>query len=228
MENIVENLNVVKQRIYAAEQKYSRPKGSVKLLAVSKTQSIAAITQIASTGQLNFGENYPKEAFKKITQLTSPRLYWHFIGHIQSNKTKQLAQRFDWIQSVDREKIAQRLSDARPHDLAPIDVCIQVNISRESTKSGLSPTHVYDFAKFILQLPGLRLRGLMVIPASYTNFEQQRQTFREARLLYESLQNNAINLDTMSMGMSNDLEAAIAEGSTLIRVGTAIFGSRES
>ncbi|MGY8814333.1 MAG: YggS family pyridoxal phosphate-dependent enzyme [Gammaproteobacteria bacterium] len=228
MENIVENLNVVKQRIYAAEQKYSRPAGAVTLLAVSKTQPIAAITHIAGAGQLNFGENYPKEAFNKITQLKNIRLYWHFIGQIQSNKTKQLAQRFDWIQSVDREKIAQRLSDARPPELGPINVCIQVNISGESTKSGISPIHVYDFAKFILPLPGLRLRGLMVIPAPYTNFEQQRQVFREARQLYESLQNNSIKLDTLSMGMSNDLEAAIAEGSTLIRVGTAIFGNRES
>jgi pyridoxal phosphate enzyme (YggS family) len=228
MENIVENLNVVKQRIYAAEQKFSRPTGAVKLLVVSKTHSITAITHIADAGQHDFGENYPSEAFKKITRLTDPGLNWHFIGRIQSNKTKLLAQRFDWIQSVDREKIAQRLSDARPPDLGPIDICIQVNISQESSKSGISPIHVYDFAKFILKLPGLRLRGLMVIPASYTNFEQQRQTLREARLLYESLQNNSIKLDTLSMGMSNDLEAAIAEGSTLIRVGTAIFGNRKS
>ncbi len=228
MEIIVENLKIIKQRIYAAEQKYSRSTGAVKLLVVSKTQSLTAIQQIISTGYVNFGENYLQEALKKVNECSGQGINWHFIGPIQSNKTKLLAENFNWIQSLDREKIAQRLSDSRQTDLPPINVCIQVNIDEESSKSGIFPNHINDFANFILRLPGLRLRGLMVIPRVSNEFDKQREVFRKARMLYETLQRNGVDLDTLSMGMSNDLEAAIAEGSTMVRIGTAIFGSRQS
>ena len=229
MENIAENLVLLKQRIYAAEQKYGRRRGSVKLLAVSKSQPVQAISEAFHAGQVEFGENYLQEALTKVRLLEKKAgISWHFIGPIQSNKVRQLAENFDWIHSLDREKIARRLSDARPADRVAVNVCIQVNISAEVTKSGISPTDAESFADLIIQLPGLRLRGLMVIPAKEVDFDQQRHVFRQARVLYENLQKTVPDLDTLSMGMSDDMEAAIAEGATMLRIGTAIFGARHT
>jgi PLP dependent protein len=228
MKNIAENLAILKQRIYAAEQKYGRSRGSVRLLAVSKSQATDAIMQAIEAGQLDFGENYLQEALAKVNLLEKQRICWHFIGPIQSNKTRLLAENFDWIHSLDRERTARRLSEARPADRGPINICIQVNICGEATKSGISPSETTDFAKLILGLPGLCLRGLMVIPAIEIDFERQKRAFGKARELYGNLQKNGIALDTLSMGMSGDLEAAIAEGSTMVRIGTAIFGARHT
>ena len=226
MKYIAENINFVEQRILAAEHKYGRRKGSVKLLVVSKSQSIEAIQRVAAAGLTRFGENYLQEAMSKINMLEHAGVTWDFIGPIQSNKTKILAQRFDWIHSLDRAKTAQRLSDSRPANKEPINVCIQVNISNENSKSGILPQNAKDFADFVVQLPGLRLRGLMTVPAIQVDFKQQVRVYNKLWLLFEKLKASGLNLDTLSMGMSNDLEAAIAEGSTIVRVGSAIFSAR--
>jgi len=228
MKNIAENLKSVKQRINAAEQKYGRKLGSVKLLAVSKTHPISPIRQALVSGQTDFGENYLQEAIDKINALKQEKITWHFIGSIQSNKTKILAEYFDWIQSLDREKVARRINEARSPELPPINVCIQVNISDEKTKSGISPFEIKNFSDYLLQLPGLRLRGLMIIPAIHSGFKEQRRSFRKANDLFQQLVLGGLDLDTLSMGMTDDLEAAIAEGSTMIRIGTAIFGPRQA
>lgn len=228
MENIAENLLKTRARIDAAEQKYGRPAGSVSLLAVSKTHPVNTVQMALIAGQHHFGENYLQEALEKIEALPQTDLIWHFIGPIQTNKTRQLAEHFHWVHSVDRFKVAKRLSESRPLHLTPLNVCIQVNISGESTKSGVAPEQVAELARQILPLPGLKLRGLMVIPAPQTGFESQRVAFRQTRLLLQELNDSGLQLDTLSMGMSDDLEAAIAEGATLVRIGTAIFGSRQT
>ena len=228
MENIVENIKSIQQRIHAAEQKYGRKTGSVSLLAVSKSHPISAIRQALASGQTNFGENYLQEAIGKISSLTEDEIIWHFIGPVQSNKTRQLAEHFDWVHSLDREKVAKRLSQARSTDLSPINVCIQVNISEEKSKSGISPSDISKFTDYLLKLPGLRLRGLMVIPEAHSEYQQQRRSFQKAFDLFQQLVKSGFELDTLSMGMTDDLEAAIAEGSTLVRIGTAIFGPRQA
>jgi len=228
MENIAENLKKTRGRIAAAEQKYNRIPGSVGLLAVSKTHPAEAIHQARQTGQLHFGENYVQEAIDKIKVLPEPDLTWHFIGPIQSNKTRLLAEHFAWVHTVDRGRIARRLSEARPMHLPPLNICIQVNISAEASKSGIDPADTLALANEIITLPQLKLRGLMVIPAATHDFDAQRQSFRQTRLLLEQLNQSGLQLDTLSMGMSDDLEAAIAEGSTVVRVGTAIFGTRQT
>ena len=228
MENIAENLKKNRGRIMAAEQEYNRPPGSVGLLAVSKTQPAAAIRLARQTGQLHFGENYVQEALDKIKALPDPELIWHFIGPIQSNKTRLLAENFAWVHTVDRGRIARRLSEGRPVHLPPLNICIQVNISAEASKSGIDPAGTQLLANEIITLPQLKLRGLMVIPASSHEFDAQRQAFRQTRLLLEQLNQTGLQLDTLSMGMSDDLEAAVAEGSTVVRVGTAIFGARQT
>ena len=228
MENIAENLKKNRGRIMAAEQEYNRPPGSVGLLAVSKTQPAEAIRLARQTGQLHFGENYVQEALDKIKALPDPELIWHFIGPIQSNKTRLLAENFAWVHTVDRGRIARRLSEGRPVHLPPLNICIQVNISAESSKSGIDPAGTQLLANEIITLPQLKLRGLMVIPASSHEFDAQRQAFRQTRLLLEQLNQTGLQLDTLSMGMSDDLEAAVAEGSTVVRVGTAIFGARQT
>ncbi|WP_455198662.1 YggS family pyridoxal phosphate-dependent enzyme [Kaarinaea lacus] len=223
-------LQKVIQRVKDAEQHFGRPPGSVLVLPVSKTRSAGEIKQVADAGFTAFGESYLQEAEKKISELASLGLQWHFIGPVQSNKTQQIARLFDWIHSIDREKIARRLDDQRPKELPPLNVCIQVNISEEVSKSGVSPDAVDELAVRICELPRLQLRGIMAIPAPAHDLEQQRQVFREVHTLYSKLQarlgSKAPNMDTLSMGMSADLEAAIAEGSTLVRIGTAIFGPR--
>lgn len=194
------------------------------LLAVSKTQPAEAIREAFDAGLRDFGENYLQEALEKQADLADLPLRWHFIGPIQSNKTKAIAEHFDWVHSVDRLKIAQRLSEQRPDALGPLNICIQVNVSGEASKSGCSPEAVAALAETIATLPRLRLRGLMTIPAPTENPVEQRQAFARLRRLKETL---GADLDTLSMGMSQDLEAAIAEGATWVRIGTALFGARE-
>jgi len=228
MVNIADKLRNTLNRIHAAEQKYGRTPGSVNLLAVSKTHPVDILRQALAAGQREFGENYAQEAIPKIIALREVMPVWHFIGPVQSNKTTLLAENFTWVHSVDRIKIARRLSEARPAGLGPLNICIQVNISGEGTKSGIPPAKIREFVKEIAALPGLCLRGLMVIPAVHKDFDTQRVPFHAARTLLETLNNEGHKLDTLSMGMSDDLEAAIAEGSTLVRVGTAIFGPRQT
>ena len=213
-------------RIRAAEQRHHRPSGSVQLLAVSKTQPSAAIAALAAVGQRRFGENYVQEALDKIAELAALDLEWHFIGPIQANKTRSIAEHFAWVHSVDRLKIAERLSAQRPAHLPPLNVCLQVNIDRGPTKHGLDEREVATVASAVATLPRLRLRGLMAIPAPAADFTAQREPLARLRTLQDLLNAAGLGLDTLSMGMSDDLEAAIAEGATLTRVGTALFGPR--
>ena len=216
-------LHAVLARIRAAEQRFQRPPGSVALLAVSKTQPPAAI---AAAGQTCFGENYVQEALDKMVELATLDLEWHFIGPIQANKTRGIAEHFAWVHGVDRLKIAERLSAQRPDHLPPLNVCLQINIDREPTKHGLDGSAVAEVARAVAALPRLRLRGLMAIPAPAADFAAQRRPLARLRELWERLNAGGLALDTLSMGMTDDLEAAIAEGATLVRVGTALFGPR--
>lgn len=224
--NITENIKSIRHQITEAEKKYGREPGSVQLLAVSKTRPIEDVLAAFADNQLHFGENYLQDALPKIAAISDSRITWHFIGPIQSNKTRQIAENFDWVHGIDRLKIAQRFSEQRDPSIAPLNVCIQVNTSNESSKSGVNIEDAIELAKNIQSLANIRLRGLMSIPASTNDFEQQRQPFRLLRELKDELQSQGIKLDTLSMGMSNDMEAAIAEGATLVRIGTAIFGQR--
>jgi hypothetical protein len=219
-------LHAVLARIRAAEQRFQRPPGSVRLLAASKTQSPAAIAAIAAAGQTCFGENYVQEALDKMVELATLDLEWHFIGPIQANKTRGIAEHFAWVHGVDRLKIAERLSAQRPDRLPPLNVCLQINIDREPTKHGLDESEVAEVARAVAALPRLRLRGLMAIPAPAADFAAQRRPLARLRELWERLNAGGLALDTLSMGMTDDLEAAIAEGATLVRVGTALFGPR--
>ena len=219
-------LHTVLGRIRAAEQRFQRPPGAVRLLAVGKTQPAAAIAALAAAGQRDFGENYFQEALDKMTELATLELEWHFIGPMQANKTRGIAEHFAWVHSVDRLKIAERLSAQRPDHLPPLNVCLQVNIDREPTKHGLDEAELAEVAHAVATLPRLRLRGLMAIPAPAAEFTAQRRPFAQLRKLRERLADAGLVLDTLSAGMSDDLEAAIAEGATLVRIGTALFGSR--
>ena len=226
LNSIPQHLAAVRARIAQAEIQFGRVPGSVELLAVSKMHPAAAIRAACAAGQMRFGESYAQEALAKMSAVTDLPLEWHFIGPIQSNKTRDVATHFSWVQSVERDKIARRLSEQRPATLPPLNVCIQVNVSGEASKSGVSTEDVAALALTIRKLPQLRLRGLMAIPAPQAEFDQQRAGFRVLRELYEQLGDAGYELDTLSMGMTDDLEAAIAEGATLVRVGTAIFGER--
>jgi len=221
-----ERLQALLARIRAAEQQYGRTPGAVRLLAVSKTQPASAITALAAAGQHCFGENYLNEALDKCAALAHLDLEWHFIGPIQANKTRGIAEHFAWAHSVDRLKIAERLSAQRPASLPPLNICLQVNIDREPTKHGLDASEVATVARAVATLPRLRLRGLMAIPAPASGFAAQRTPLSRLRELWQQLNHAGLALDTLSMGMSDDLEAAIAEGSTLVRIGTALFGPR--
>ena len=221
MATIEENLQAVRARIGRAARAAGRDAKSVTLLAVSKTQSVARVDEARKAGQLAFGENYVQEAVEKMAAL--PPLEWHLIGPLQSNKTRLAAERFQWVQSVEREKVARRLAEQRPAQLPPLNVLIQVNASGEATKSGIALGEVAGLAKAITALPRLRLRGLMAIPEPGAPASR----YREVRQAYESL-GREFDVDTLSMGMSDDLELAIAEGATLVRVGTAIFGARRT
>ncbi|MBZ0091970.1 MAG: YggS family pyridoxal phosphate-dependent enzyme [Sulfuricellaceae bacterium] len=226
MTTIASTLESVKQRIVRAAEAAGRDGRSIRLLAVSKLQPAEAIRAAYAAGQEAFGESYVQEALAKIEALRDLPLEWHFIGPLQSNKTAAVAQHFAWVHSVDRLKIARRLSEARPKAMPPLNVCLQVNISGEVSKGGARPDDVADLADEVAMLPRLNLRGLMAIPRASDDPAEQRRQFAALRRLYAALQSRHGTFDTLSMGMSHDLEAAIAEGATLIRVGEAIFGVR--
>ena len=212
--------------IRTLETKYGRLQNSVRLLAVSKKKSPEQILKAVSVGISHFGENYVQEAMKKIEILSAYELTWHYIGPIQSNKAAKIAQNFDWVQSLDREKIAVKLNENRSGKHSALNICIQVNLSGEMTKSGVAINQAEDLCKFVERLPNLNLRGLMAIPAPEQNFQLQRDKFRELSHKFNDLKKNYPKMDVLSMGMSNDYEAAIAEGSTMVRLGTALFGAR--
>ena len=224
MSTIANNIAKVATRIREAAQAVGRDPDAVGLLAVSKTQSAEAIREANAAGLVHFGENYLQEALEKQASLADLALTWHFIGPIQSNKTKAIAAHFDWVHSVDRVKIAQRLSEQRPAQLPPLNVCLQVNVSGEASKSGCAPDEVEALANAVAALPGLRLRGLMAIPEPSDDPAEQHAAFARLSKLQKQLD---LELDTLSMGMSQDLEAAIAEGATWVRIGTALFGARD-
>ena len=224
MSTIADNISQVMARIQAGAQAAQRPAGSIGLLAVSKTKPAAAVREAYAAGIRDFGENYLQEALAKQQELAELPLCWHFIGPIQSNKTRAIAENFAWVHSVDRLKIAQRLSEQRPAGLPPLNICIQVNISGEASKSGCEPADLQALATAIAALPNLRLRGLMAIPEPLEDRAAQDAAFASVRTLQEHLQ---LPLDTLSMGMSHDLEAAIAQGATWVRIGTALFGARD-
>ncbi len=230
MNTISLNLEQVRRRIAAACQAAGRAPSEVTLLAVSKTFGPEAVRAAAASGQRAFGENYLQEAVEKMAHLAgdagTPKLEWHCIGPIQSNKTRLVAEHFDWAHTVDRLKTAQRLSQQRPAHRAPLNVCIQVNIDGGANKAGVAPEEALALAREVAHLPGLALRGLMTIPEPAEGFEAQRTVHLRARALFDQLRTHGLALDTLSMGMTSDLEAAIAAGSTLVRVGTAIFGGR--
>jgi pyridoxal phosphate enzyme (YggS family) len=232
---IADNLQGVISRISAAAARAGRPPGSVRLLAASKTHPPARIAEAFEAGQRTFGENYVQEALEKMDAMAqllgeerARGLEWHLIGPLQSNKTRAAAERFDWVQSIDREKIARRLSEQRPAALAPLNVLIEVNLSGEASKSGVGVDGALALARAVAGLGRLRLRGLMAIPAPSDDEAQQRAAFRAVRELFERLRAQGLDLDTLSMGMSDDMEAAIEEGATMVRIGSAIFGPRET
>ena len=228
MTTIAQRLVDIRNRITDTEQRYGRPPGAVRLLAVSKTKPPEAVGEAFEAGQPDFGENQLQDAMGKLDALSDLAIDWHFIGPVQSNKTRPIAQRFAWVHSVDREKTARRLSEQRPDGTPPLKVCIQVNTSEESTKSGVGLAEVAALAGQIVELPGLELRGLMTIPAPGGDLVAQRAPFRRLREKLEALNASGHQLDTLSMGMTDDMEAAIAEGATMVRIGTAIFGPRRS
>ena len=224
MSTIAENIAKVGERIRAAAQASGRDLDHIGLLAVSKTKPAAAVREAYAAGIRDFGENYLQEALEKQAELSELPLIWHFIGPIQSNKTKPIAEHFAWVHSVDRLKIAQRLSEQRPVGLPPLNICLQVNVSAEASKSGCAPAELAALAQAVSQLPNLRLRGLMAIPEPTDDVAAQRAAFARLRELRNGL---PLPLDTLSMGMSHDLDAAIAEGATWVRIGTALFGARD-
>lgn len=224
MSTIAENIAKVGVRIREAAQASQRDFSHIGLLAVSKTKPADAVREAFAAGVSNFGENYLQEALDKQAQLSDLPVVWHFIGPIQSNKTKPIAEHFAWVHSVDRLKIAERLSAQRPAHLPPLNICLQVNVSGEASKSGCSADELPALAHAVTQLPNLRLRGLMTIPEPTDDVTEQRAAFARLRTLQDSLN---LGLDTLSMGMSHDLEAAIAEGATWVRIGTALFGARD-
>lgn len=226
VQTVAQNLQKIISRINEYESRYHRPPHSVKLLGATKGQSIEKIRAAYDAGLMIFGENYLQEALVKIEALADKPSQWHFIGPIQSNKIKKIAEHFSWVESVSTEAVAKMLNDKRPSNLPPLNICIEVNISGEKTKSGIKPSELFSFAKYCQTLPQLKLRGLMTIPHPSQNFKEQSHPFHELKKLYDELITQGFALDTLSMGMSDDLEAAIANGATLVRIGTAIFGPR--
>jgi PLP dependent protein len=223
---IQSRLETVRNIIATTVSEYARPEGSVQLLAVSKTRTSDEILEAHTCGQRLFGESYLQEAIDKIDQLAGQGIEWHFIGRVQSNKTRLIAERFDWVHSVDKLKHAQRLNDQRPESLPPLNICLQINIDNEASKGGVKPEDAAELVQQIRQLSRLRLRGLMTLPAARDNINDQRKPFAKLRELRDQLASSELPLDTLSMGMSDDMQAAIAEGATMVRVGTAIFGPR--
>lgn len=224
--SISENLSRIQQQIKQISAEYQRE--NVRLLAVSKTKPVQAIEEAIRAGQCAFGENYVQEGVEKIAYFSGNKsLEWHFIGPLQSNKSRLVAEHFDWIQTVDRFKIAERLNDQRPEHLRPLNVLIQINISDESSKSGIQPEEMFSLAEKISQFPRLKLRGLMAIPKPESEPEQQKIALRKMKDLFNRLQQRFESVDTLSMGMSDDMASAIECGSTMVRIGTAIFGERD-
>jgi pyridoxal phosphate enzyme (YggS family) len=227
MSSIAQSLEKIRNRVTVLERRYGRAPGDVRVLAVSKTKPPQAVLAAAEAGQREFGENHVQDALTKLDALEHLDLVWHFIGPIQSNKTRVVASRFDWVHSIDRAKIARRLNEQRPGNLAPLNVCIQVNVSGESSKSGVQANQVDELIQVVSELPRLRLRGLMTLPSPCDDLDEQRRPFAELRGILEAQNATGLGLDTLSMGMTNDMEAAIAEGATIVRIGTAIFGPRD-
>ena len=226
MIGVTENLRKIRDLLAETAVEAGRRPEDVHLLAVSKKQPLEKIVAAADAGQRDFGENIAQEGIDKITKLAEKALCWHFIGHLQSNKTRAVAEHFDWVHSVDKLKTAQRLSEQRPASLGDLNVCIQVNIDQESSKSGVSPGDLGELARAVSVLPRLRLRGLMCLPAIRESFDEQRVPFARTRELAESLARDGLAMDTLSMGTSDDFRAAIMEGATIVRIGTAVFGPR--
>jgi len=226
MSAIADNLQAVQARISDAAALAGRSPESIRLLAVSKTWPLASVIEAADAGQRAFGENYVQEGIDKVTATARRNLEWHFIGPLQSNKSRAVAEHFDWVHSIERLKIAERLSAQRPAKLPPLQVCIQVNVSGEASKSGCAPDEALALCQAVAALPGLQLRGLMAIPEPTDDPAAQRAQFHHVWEIYDHIRASGIPLDTLSMGMSHDLEAAVAEGATIVRIGTAIFGER--
>ena len=226
MTTIASNLQAVRAAIVASAASAGRDADEISLLAVSKTFPADALREAFSAGQQRFAESYAQEALEKIAALKDLAIEWHFIGPIQSNKTRSIAENFSWVHSVDRLKIAERLSEQRPAHLPALQLCLQVNISNEESKSGVSPEETHELAQAIVKLPNLTLRGLMAVPAPSDEIAVQRAGFAELRELYVQLKKQGLHLDTLSMGMSHDFPAAINEGATMVRIGSAIFGNR--
>ncbi|MGA9666268.1 MAG: YggS family pyridoxal phosphate-dependent enzyme [Gallionella sp.] len=227
MTTIASNLQAVRDAIAAEAARAGRDAGKIRLLAVSKTFAPGALREAYAAGQTCFAESYVQEALGKVAALRDLAIEWHYIGPIQSNKTRPIAENFMWVHSVDRLKIAERLSEQRPAHLPPLQVCLQVNISGEVSKSGVAPDEAEALAHGVAKLPRLKLRGLMAVPAPGDDFAAQRMPFAKLRELCERLNLRGLQLDTLSMGMSHDFAAAIAEGATIVRIGTAIFGTRD-
>ncbi|SFF85017.1 YggS family pyridoxal phosphate-dependent enzyme [Neptunomonas qingdaonensis] len=226
MISIAENLKNVGQQINQAAQLANRQPEEITLLAVSKTRAADELRILYQEGQRHFGENYVQESLEKIAALADLQIDWHFIGPIQSNKTRAIAENFDWVHSVERLKIAQRLSEQRPRTLPPLNICLQVNISREASKSGCLPNEAEDLLKQIATLPHIRIRGLMAIPEATDDVIKQRAALKQMHTLFNRLQKQHPEMDTLSMGMSADMQIAIQEGATMVRIGTALFGPR--
>ncbi len=226
MIRVTENFRKIQDLLAKAAANAGRSADHIRLLAVSKKKPVEAILEVALAGQRDFGENFVQEGLEKIRQADRDDLCWHFIGHLQSNKTKPVAENFQWVQTIDRLKIAERLSRQRPFYAGDLNVCIEVNVDAEDSKSGVMPAEVAELAMAISELPRLKLRGLMCLPAIRHGFAEQRKPFAEMRKLLESLQASGFELDTLSMGMTADYAAAIQEGATMVRVGTGLFGSR--
>ena len=227
MIGVTENLAVIKDLLASAAKEAGREPGTVKLLGVSKKQPLSKIFAAADAGLVDFGENFVQEGIDKISQAPDRALRWHFIGHLQNNKTRVVAENFDWVHTIDNLKTARRLSKQRPESLGALNICLQVNIDEEAAKSGVSRDQLPELAAGVARLPNLALRGLMCLPKPRTDENEQRQPFARLRELAESLRSQGIETDTLSMGMSADYRAAILEGATIVRIGTALFGERK-
>ncbi len=228
MIGVTENLSLLSDLLQSAAIDAGRDPASVRLLAVSKKQPLEKIREAAARGQRDFGENFVQEGVDKIESLGDLDLTWHFIGHLQSNKTRVVAEYFDWVHTIDKLKTARRLAEQRPGGRPPLNICLQVNVDDEDSKSGVAPADVRDLAAACADLPNITLRGLMCLPAIREEFDEQRKPFATLRQLAEQLQADGINTDTLSMGMTADFRAAIFEGATIVRIGTALFGARDA
>lgn len=228
MIRVTENLALIRDLLATAAADAGRDPASVRLLAVSKRQPVSAIYDAAAAGQIDFGENQVLEGLEKIKTVADSSLQWHFIGHLQTNKTKAVAEHFDWVHSIDRLKTVERLSLQRPASLDDLNICLQINVDDEPSKSGIAVTDAADLARRVVDLPRIRLRGLMCLPAIRDDFESQRKPFARLRHLADQLRAGGIPTDTLSMGMSGDYRAAIFEGATIVRIGTAVFGPRNA